>query len=897
MTITTKEGKAGRISGYYVDGQRVLKKELEAMLVGGVDEIITVDYNTALTLKPMSNHQVMKNLKVIVTGVNNVRGGELMTRKAIEAQGLELGWGWSGQIAALWRVKDKADMPAPQEVTGNVDEAMTEAYVTAEAMDAAIEGETAQAAQSANVEAEQGTAAENSHRFMVRAYTTKTDEFGVIGNGSEMANVATAQQAAQFVIDFAAQNNDRTVTGVFIKDFDTYKEYRATDADLKAIDNPAGKHIYAQYVDLFNWLIRYQREHDVTDAEAEKAFLELYISNCEDMTPEPEEVKAKETEVKAVSKPYSINPAEDAPVRFNHLNIYFRADGTLELEGYFECQKIETAYRRFKKAMAQAASEVPELKGWGDDNAWPPAKKLTLTEDGNFWINENDESIFYTRNGEETICVDINEDTFYFFGYFRNFKPAIETTAAHSANVEVTETAGNEPTIDDTAEDNICAAVEEVTVAVEEPTQMAEQVAPIFKCEAEIIKGLGEGTFTFSHAENTDGTLALHFDFMPSSEYGKEATLVEVYTDGTLSQLEAIIDGNRWTREFVNGEEVVYFNGATNFIWSDKYGAGYSVVKQAHLLVKVPDGQWYRFVNFAVGDDEFFKLMAERVDTEEPEPTNPTEAAAAVTAEESEVTAEETKTFEEITAAYAKSRDRVRMHFTAKGNVTWQNIYHYGRHGLLSGAQRISKEEAAEILAEYGLTCEQVIAVEKAIETLKREERAAARRENRRYNGRYIYVNARAMVFGEEAEAIKKTAQGVEVTAEEPEVKAAKTTKEVLAEMIGKLGDVKVTTEKRMTIITKKVSTIYEAIEILNSLLPNATYEYDTYTFSNDYKITYRHFDAAGVKGAHCYGMIEFISPTANLRAFVSSTPTAKLRLTLSLKAQHPLKSGLSHDQ
>lgn len=177
---------------------------------------------------------------------------------------------------------------------------------------------------------------------------------------------------------------------------------------------------------------------------AERGACTLDTEEPQPKLPTGDKVQVIAQDVKA-AKPYSINPAEDETVRFNHLNIYFRADATLELEGHFECQKIETAYRRFKKAMAQAASEVPELKGWGDDNAWPPAKKLTLTEDGDFWINENDESIFYTRNGEETICIDINEDIFYVFGYFRNFKPAIESMTAQVASVEVTEEATDKP--------------------------------------------------------------------------------------------------------------------------------------------------------------------------------------------------------------------------------------------------------------------------------------------------------------------------------------------------------------------------------------------------------------------------------------------------------------------
>ena len=62
-----------------------------------------------------------------------------------------------------------------------------------------------------------------------------------------------------------------------------------------------------------------------------------------------------------------------------------------------------------------------------------------------------------------------------------------------------------------------------------------------------------------------------------------------------------------------------------------------------------------------------------------------------------------------------------------------------------------------------------------------------------------------------------------------------------------------------MTITTKKAANVKEALEILNSLLPNGSFVYDTENYSNDYKTTYRHFDATAQNGATCYGMIEFV--------------------------------------
>ena len=379
MTITTKENAAGKISGYYVDGKRVAKKDLEAMLTGGSDEIITVDYSVASALKPMSNYQVMRNLKVVVTGVNNVRGGTLMTLKAVEAQGLELGSGWSGTIKALWRVNSEAqetvDTAAQKvvEVTGGetVNEAEsveTENTVAAENTLAVEVAETDGSEDDADdnevfsllptldslrdveeiddekVDDEHATFNQRAEKIIEDCYNTKgwgnpvyyqynpveddgsnddADEPSVFnllpaldtlrdvetentaqahnvtagkflvsvynhdehGNGAESANVETAQQAAQFVIDFAKQNFDKTVTGFYIKKFGKgHGEYRSTDADLAAIDaliDPAGKHIYEQYKELCAWIWDYIGKCDCTQEQAEKVYVTICAGECD----------------------------------------------------------------------------------------------------------------------------------------------------------------------------------------------------------------------------------------------------------------------------------------------------------------------------------------------------------------------------------------------------------------------------------------------------------------------------------------------------------------------------------------------------------------------------------------------------------------------------------------
>ena len=62
-----------------------------------------------------------------------------------------------------------------------------------------------------------------------------------------------------------------------------------------------------------------------------------------------------------------------------------------------------------------------------------------------------------------------------------------------------------------------------------------------------------------------------------------------------------------------------------------------------------------------------------------------------------------------------------------------------------------------------------------------------------------------------------------------------------------------------MTIETKKAANVKEALEILNSLLPNGSFTYAAENYSDDYKVTNRHFAGTAENGATCYGLIENI--------------------------------------
>lgn len=216
---------------------------------------------------------------------------------------------------------------------------------------------------------------------------------------------------------------------------------------------------------------------------------------------ETEDNTATGTEVaenKKARKPYSINPVidEDSPVKFNHVDICIEND-VLKISGLFECKNIETAYRRFRKIMAQVATEVPELKGWDE---WEPAKKLTFDETEKIWLNENDEMIFDTKYTTNILNVNINEDTIYIWGTFYttaeayraahpeepHFNYNTEATEAEQSTAQVEETDGSEedddesfsanvmPAEDDDTDDELIDPAEKITAQVEDEPALVD---------------------------------------------------------------------------------------------------------------------------------------------------------------------------------------------------------------------------------------------------------------------------------------------------------------------------------------------------------------------------------------------------------------------------------------
>ena len=137
----------------------------------------------------------------------------------------------------------------------------------------------------------------------------------------------------------------------------------------------------------------------------------------------------------AGNKAYIVNPPDSLGVKFNRLNVYLGNNGAFEVDAHFDTTNIETAYRRFVDIFLQAASDIPALNGY---DHFPSAKKLIQNVNG--WENECGEQIFFP-DGNESLCVDINEDFIYIFGKFNQHSTAPVAELQHDLTAETNDDA------------------------------------------------------------------------------------------------------------------------------------------------------------------------------------------------------------------------------------------------------------------------------------------------------------------------------------------------------------------------------------------------------------------------------------------------------------------------
>lgn len=109
MTITTKENAQGKISGYYVDGQRVRKNEIDGMIYEAArnGEIVYVDYYTGQEFKSLTR-SCYPNMKVVFTG--DTYGKLLMTESAAGNLGYRVIKRFTSSYHALRYVSEVEEM-------------------------------------------------------------------------------------------------------------------------------------------------------------------------------------------------------------------------------------------------------------------------------------------------------------------------------------------------------------------------------------------------------------------------------------------------------------------------------------------------------------------------------------------------------------------------------------------------------------------------------------------------------------------------------------------------------------------------------------------------------------------------------------------------------------------
>lgn len=137
MTIETKKGANGRISGYYVDGVKVRKNEIDFHIsdAAAKGEIIEVDYYVGQEFRAITRSPY-KNLKVVFTGY----GETIMTQAAADELGYSVIRKWTGIYFNVYIVEKKATA-----TEADSEEIISTPLVSVDAQDAAIDREIEQA--------------------------------------------------------------------------------------------------------------------------------------------------------------------------------------------------------------------------------------------------------------------------------------------------------------------------------------------------------------------------------------------------------------------------------------------------------------------------------------------------------------------------------------------------------------------------------------------------------------------------------------------------------------------------------------------------------------------------------------------------------------------------------
>ena len=259
----------------------------------------------------------------------------------------------------------------------------------------------------------------------------------------------------------------------------------------------------------------------------------------------------------ASKKAYLVNPPESLGVKFNRLNVYLGDNGAFEVDAHFDTTNIEKAYRRFVDFFLQAADDIPALNGYYH---FPPAKKLIKNTNG--WENELGEQIFFP-DGNESLCVDINEDFIYIFGKFNQHtiapvaesQPELIADKHDEAVISADQPVDLEPASPLADVDADISTKEEITLA-----QRADRIRSL---QADVQRGIiqigfeliaakeqvGHGNWQSWLADEFHWTIRTAQNFMAIAErFGKNEN-VFVFQPATLIQMLALPKGTE--QEFI----------------------------------------------------------------------------------------------------------------------------------------------------------------------------------------------------------------------------------------------------------------------------------------------------------------------------------------------------------
>ena len=146
----------------------------------------------------------------------------------------------------------------------------------------------------------------NERKFQVNVHY-EVSENGIITDGLNGTTTATAQEAAQWIINFAEENSNYTITEFSIRDCETYKKYRSEDADIQALNSKSEA-------------ATEETTKASTDNNVETAIDKLVITTKErpDGTPTAYYVNGVKTRKHRIEFYYANNPAYDGLIEIDH---------------------------------------------------------------------------------------------------------------------------------------------------------------------------------------------------------------------------------------------------------------------------------------------------------------------------------------------------------------------------------------------------------------------------------------------------------------------------------------------------------------------------------------------------------------------------------------------------